>query len=86
MRQGQRTLSREHGLEKVQRAKRAVVLHPHTRCEWHPKWHFLLHIACNACYKGNSQFEATFLDERWNGKMAKGCSEVLPPNLASIAS
>ena len=35
MRQGQRTLPSEYGLEMVQCAKRAVVLHPHTGCGWH---------------------------------------------------
>ena len=71
MRQGQRTLPREHGLEMVQCAKRAVVLRPDTGCEWHPKWHLLLHIAGDVCDKGNPQFETTFLHEHWNGKMAK---------------
>ena len=75
MRRRQRTLPREHGLEMVQCAKRAVVLHPHTECEWHPKWHLLLHIACGVCDKGNPQFETTFSDEHWNGKMAKAAAK-----------
>ena len=75
MRQGQRTLPREHGLEMVQCAKRAGELHPHTKCEWHPKWHFLLHIACDVSDKGNPQFETTLSDEHWNGKMTKAAAK-----------
>ena len=75
LRQGQRTLPREHGLEMVQCAKRAVVLRPDTGCEWHPKWHLLLHIAGDVCDKGNPQFETTFLHEHWNGKMAKAAAK-----------
>ena len=41
-----------------------------------PKWHLMLHIGARAGFSGNPHFHTTFLDEDWNGRVAKlaaGC-------------
>lgn len=38
---------------------------------WTPKWHLMLHVAARARLAGNPQFYHTFLDEDYNGRVAK---------------
>ena len=62
--------------ELVDQVKRAFVLRPLAGIRGPPKWHLMLHIAARAGFSGNPQFHTTFLDEDWNGRVAKlaaGC-------------
>ena len=36
-----------------------------------PKWHLMLHVAARARRAGNPRFYHTFMDEDYNGKVAK---------------
>ena len=36
-----------------------------------PKWHLMLHLACDSLWRGNPQTYGTFMDENLNGFLGK---------------
>ena len=57
--------------ELVDAAKRAFVLAGEAGLPLKPKWHLMLHLVARASWSGNPYFHTTFMDEDFNGRLAK---------------
>ena len=57
----------------VDLAKRAFTLRQVAGVTFHPKWHFMLDLAHEAGSAGNPSYYSTFLDESYNGQLARVC-------------
>ena len=66
-------LSVELHQELVDTMKKAFLLRGDAGVPFHPKWHFSLDLVYEAGVAGNPAFYSTFLDESYNGKLAKVC-------------
>ena len=55
----------------VDSAKRAFSLRDADGIPWAPKWHMFLHLCQRAHVSGNPRFHNTFLDEDYNGRLAR---------------
>ena len=55
----------------VDAAKRAFVLAGQAGVPRTPKWHLMLHVVAKASFSGNPYFHTTFVDEGFNGRLAK---------------
>ena len=52
-------------------AKRAAMLREPAGVPFTPKWHLMLHLACDSLWRGNPQTYGTFMDENLNGFLGK---------------
>ena len=52
-------------------ARRAFTLREDAGVPFAPKWHLCLHLVCRADVAGNPHFCSTFVDEDYNGRLAK---------------
>ena len=52
-------------------AKRAASLREPAGIDFTPKWHIMLHLVCDAYWRGNPRAYATFADEGINGFLAQ---------------
>ena len=71
-----RRLSATRAQSLVDCAKRACMLREEAGIDTTPKWHLMLHLVSKSWHHGNPAMYATFLDESYNGalaKMAKSC-------------
>ena len=57
--------------ELCEHARRAFVLRPQAGIPFTPKWHLFLHICHYALARGNPRSYSTFVDEGFNGRLAK---------------
>ncbi len=68
---GPRRLSIEQCQLAVDYAKEACALRADAGIPFTPKWHLMLHVVASIYARGNPQFYTTFVDEGFNGVLAK---------------
>ena len=71
MRDNPRVLPPHALQELLDSVKRAFSCREAAGIPWTPKWHLMLHLASKARVAGNPRFYSTFVDEDFNGRVAK---------------
>ena len=71
MRSSQKVMSPQELQTLVDNATRAFSLREQAGIPWAPKWHMFLHMCHRAHKFGNPQYQSTFLDESYNGRLAE---------------
>ena len=71
MRSSQKVMSPQELQTLVDNATRAFSLRDQAGIPWAPKWHMFLHMCHRAHKFGNPQYQSTFLDESYNGRLAE---------------